>query len=619
LLLQELSDLSAQPNFTSILCRALQSNGLSGDFLTHFVKTSQLPFSQVLLIALGLAQSFDTQVREEGLKFLRSKLQDFAEFNTERLPNAVLRQLIYFIKETDSLQAKQKLQFISMLESIYPDACASITKTEITQSSVDMDPLISALASTCTPGDMIRDVGYAALESQMSFTEFLAHFPPPSSDDVAGLIVSMMQTLGNDSMMADASLPTANVLAMAGAVAKSPRAQAFAASPEWQAYARTTEESEREGNPLTKWNISVFVRTLQALFPTLDWMDVPKRFDTPGFFVADAESFALVLEVFQLATPGANFPIDIVFSKWSNRAGQVSLMRQVMQTPPHLFSFLSSPRTLSADESQHSASDSLLWLSLDLLESMLALTETEVLGEVSELIMMLQQRAPELLICGLLQTRPRSESRDGARMRDDILAALMPHHLLDSLHRLWASDPGVVVQWLDRLYGKYRAEGSGPDLLARLVAFAKEMEPRDDSVLTRMLNSSRSYLALDLAGAATSANMLDLDQWLKLRVDQQGAAFGSSCLDYLRDRPLSELSATAEAEIASSVYKFLAAGKAGLGAESVTEVERMYKASCDACPQLKVIDIHALTDAFPILPAQSALTFVPFNCRHCRR
>ena len=78
-------------------------------------------------------------------------------------------------------------------------------------------------------------------------------------------------------------------------------------------------------------------------------MEVYTQFDVPKFLVADAQALRMMLQVYQLATQGAAFPIDILFRPWSNRAGQLSLIRQVIQAPSHVFSFLNSPRTLRSE------------------------------------------------------------------------------------------------------------------------------------------------------------------------------------------------------------------------------------------------------------------------------
>jgi hypothetical protein len=92
LLSSELMELSARPNFTSILCRALEVSGtllslstlfrpltyiallpckqskpVSDEFFGHFTRALRLSFSQQILIALALTHSVLPKAQEQGL------------------------------------------------------------------------------------------------------------------------------------------------------------------------------------------------------------------------------------------------------------------------------------------------------------------------------------------------------------------------------------------------------------------------------------------------------------------------------------------------------------------------------------------------------------------------
>lgn len=51
------------------------------------------------------------------------------------------------------------------------------------------------------------------------------------------------------------------------------------------------------------WDVKIFVNTLNALQPKLDWIQIFCSLDEPGFLVGDERAFAFLLQLFHAALP----------------------------------------------------------------------------------------------------------------------------------------------------------------------------------------------------------------------------------------------------------------------------------------------------------------------------
>ena len=70
--------------------------------------------------------------------------------------------------------------------------------------------------------------------------------------------------------------------------------------------------------------ISIFV--LQS--PSLNWRDVVKEFDHPGFLISSKQGLQLVVTAVRKVLHGA-FPVEELYKPWSNSEGQVRCLYSV--------------------------------------------------------------------------------------------------------------------------------------------------------------------------------------------------------------------------------------------------------------------------------------------------
>lgn len=62
--------------------------------------------------------------------------------------------------------------------------------------------------------------------------------------------------------------------------------------------------------------------------PTTNWKDVVKELDHPGFFVRDRQALVLLTTGLRRAIP-AELYIDLLYNRWNNTEGQVTIEQSV--------------------------------------------------------------------------------------------------------------------------------------------------------------------------------------------------------------------------------------------------------------------------------------------------
>lgn len=623
LLLQELADCSVQPNFGSIVCRALEASGLASELFCSFVKT-KVPFTQQITIALGLASAVDKKTKEEGAKFLKAKLADLNEFNSnEKLSVDVLHQVVFFVRDCASIQAKQKQVYVNALQSLYAEEFGSAlmspllfdtdtrngvdSKLSYSGSTEDVTPLLSSLSATVKPCDILQDLGFQSMEKSASLKEVLSQFPNATAPDIADIIAMMIRTHSSSNMIDEKALPLTNVLSMA--ITLPPTAsKGVPNSPTWQAYLQaskneTDSKDEAKGSEgIKKWRIDIFVQVVKDLFPRLDWTEVYQSLDRPQFLVDSSEGFVLFLEVYNLATKNRPFPVSILFSRWENHVGQLSLIKQALQAPPSIFSFTGTRRHRGVKSVEFEPDNMDAWGSLELLETLLDLSETELYIDVRDLFLIAKEQVPELLLCGLVQVREAENNAPTTNMvligrnplHEEALSALMPvylrQHNSPMLQRLWNLNSKIVVRWMVKLYLENR------DFLSRILDFALELK----EALTVILEARPFYFAIDLATMASNREILNLEKWLTLRIVEHGASFIEASFDYIHKnyhttqmdvgkRPMS-------GETVAVYYKCLFENKPSMSSENLFVLQHLFNQSCHVSPQLSSLITSSADD-----------------------
>jgi hypothetical protein len=86
----------------------------------------------------------------------------------------------------------------------------------------------------------------------------------------------------------------------------------------------TTSDPSLSEVPHQQWNLDTFVAVINQTRPTLQWVKVMKKLDSPSFLLPSIQSVQTLFQIYMLAM-NQTFPVyDVVLSaNWSNLASQV--------------------------------------------------------------------------------------------------------------------------------------------------------------------------------------------------------------------------------------------------------------------------------------------------------
>lgn len=637
LLSQEIVDLCSRPNtdptsrpsFASIVCRALETTAISSDFFAEAAQILQLPLHQQALLALAFAQSVDEKVQIEGLKFFKAKLGELMDPSGPRLPPEVLHELLFFVRTTESLTFRQKAQLAQSLQLLYPDAFKDMSLSALTYnvsgvnsrrtfaaSEEETARAISTIQSMCHPSDLLQDAGYSICDSPQRLREVLGQFPNLNEADIAKIIAMMART--HTGLSDDQNSTLADVLhsAIAGPSDKKTKAE--------------DKQKARKDQPQT-WNVELFVNTILERYPRLNWLEIYRSFDFPEFYIPDKRGLEVLFESFRTATKGQNlnFPLDIFFGDWKNKKGQLSLVLAVVvhsQLAFEFVNFLNSPRVqqpidgLVLQVPSKLTGDNLpgpgvssspeytklyhCWFSLDLMETLLNIGDTDLYPLVKRVFLQPLDRCPEMLLAGLMQVKFR-----GSLLYEELLGTLIPKFLhphqnsAPVLQRVWNFNSELIVNWMADLY-----KGDRLFVVRALEIVTSELR---EPALTAVLETRSFNFALDLAVLAHQKGALNLEKWLQIRASEHGPPFISSALDFLKDN-LVRLEDVAKSDPKPEEQKdrqslpqlskvtaatfFRAISPNLLSPDHVQELQKLQNAYCLVCPDISGL-IAAATDA----------------------
>mmetsp|Transcript_120 Transcript_120/g.241 ORF Transcript_120/g.241 Transcript_120/m.241 type:complete len:2189 (+) Transcript_120:93-6659(+) len=562
---QELSEIINRPNFVSLICRAIDTSKLTESYLSHLVKHLKLTLAQQVAMGLALTHVEDRKVAGEGRRYLLTKLPEIGDLGKDgNPPDPVLHELAYFLKSVSDIPEIKKEQY---LQIVYAEAKNKVhigslidgSKSSQEGQPVDGKSLLANVSPQFTLASAMKDLGPSCLGSKDSFKKVLRQFSRILPEDLAQAIGMMAQTSG---LTSKKSVNLVGVLEMSNG-----------------------KEEEKEGRKITSWNLSVFVDTIQELYPRHFWADIYQKFDYPEFYISDEVAFKTITDTFKKATTTSPFPLDPFLREWSNRVGQLSFIKTAISVSPGFFA--SSNSTQSPVEGMTDTKTSTSWTSLDFIEALLRLGDTEQYANVWAVLRVGLTEAPELLLSGVLQLRRLRESG----ISQELLSILIPQVLWDVpntiplLRHLWPKNREYLV---GEIANTCAADKS---FVPKAFLIASELNSLDD-----LLNAGRDHssFSLDLACLASTKKKLDLEKWLRQKIAEHKEPFLNVCLEQVRkmnsksrENGESEEAMTAEA---TALFTCLFEYTTMMSQANAQELQRLYNASERAVATTKAAD-----------------------------
>ncbi|CAJ0873961.1 16678_t:CDS:2 [Entrophospora sp. SA101] len=250
-------------------------------------------------------------------------------------------------------------------------------------------------------------------------------------------------------------------------------------------------------NNNSNWNVEIFVSSLSELQPHLDWVKVIKQLDYPEFTIKDTKGVQLILTAFRKAAKDQQkFPIHLFWGSWSNLKGQFSFLHQLIQLSPDAFNINDYPvqKVLTIDDFPNSPTNSKSlsemltscpWNSLELIETLIKMADTDLFEDVRVTFELSIKQAPELICLGLVQIQ-RPWNSLHIEFVNRLLSTFLTGHLNSTLvlSRIWNIDNNIFIE--------------------------------------TALASRREYL--------------NLEKWLQEKINEHGEAFVHDCMEFLKQK-----------------------------------------------------------------------------------
>lgn len=478
------------PAWTTLACGAfdtLHATGvhITAQYIETFCSVVQLELQYQIALGLALVDSSIDDVRLAGEGFVNSQLVQLiahankikADSKTSspappKMPDQVLHGLLSYVLLSSNHSRQQEQQVGQALTEIYPAAALSFlaplllsepedrTRASPLSSESSLLSSVSSAHAVCTPAQLLQDLGPCCMRSVANLRSILSHFPRLSVTDVAAIVVMLVRSFSHRSTDADSALPLSTIFQLA---INSATSNAHAVEP--------IVEGKVPGNG--GWCVEVFVQTMRELYPRLRWSDVYLHLDRPSMFVPDYKAFLCLVNIYKQATDGAAFPVDVFFSSWTNKSGQLSVLSQVIKAPADIVNLLHSERALKLPSGHSSvlqfknvaAQDAHKkyfhqWYSIDLIESLLKLSETHRSAKVRALFGPALKKAPKVLFLSLVAVNNTArgvgiKTELGESLLQELLIPLLEHKSASNvavLRHVWDMYPVYLMNWMTRLW-----------------------------------------------------------------------------------------------------------------------------------------------------------------------
>lgn len=548
-LIQECATLISKPNFISVFCYAIdnplhhqKSLKPSSQLLSQLSKVLKLNRIQEVVFGIALLYSSNSELRLYAIQFVKQKLPDLLrsyidsdsgpiqEGGLNDCPPEVLHFLLTHLlqgpKDQFGIGIEQKEAFLNTLRKDFPrDRVPVVLAPVLYQYKLDtiMDTLGSDSSSMCKSvegslSELIREIGYGFTASIEECRNALIHlgFRDLSPAGIAHILAAMASshTGLNDSAPIQ-SMNTGN-----GSL--------------WN-----DNKEKPEAGQITTWNIDVFIQVLHEMNPSLDWKEVIYELDHPGFILKDKQGFKLLWQALMHGLGCNSFPVDHLFRQWRNAEGQLSLFQQILTNYDMVSLTTFNCRLINTEVLKAPPEDDSPaignWKCLDLVGTLLYLSESGYYSQVQEIFKFPMQHCPDLLVLGLIQLQGPL-----IMLRQELLTSLMPIFLGNHpngaavIHYAWnyQAHANFIRPIIMHAMAEWYLRGDHDQTkLSRILDVAQDLK-----ALSVLLNGSSFPFVIDLACLASRREYLKLDKWLTDKIREHGENFVKECVAFLKRR-----------------------------------------------------------------------------------
>ncbi|KAL7402121.1 hypothetical protein ABVT39_010013 [Epinephelus coioides] len=550
-LIQECVSLISKPNFIATLCYAIdnplhyqKSLKPSAHLFTQLSKVLKLSKVQEVIFGLALLNSSNADLRGFAAQFIKQKLPDllrsyvdadlggnqeggFQDIAIEVL-QLLLSHLLFGQKGASGVGQEQIDAFLKTLCRDFPqERCPVVLAPLLYPEKRDilMDRILpdsGELAKTMMESSLaefMQEVGYGFCASLDECRNIIIQYGvrEVTASQVARVLGMMART---HSGLTD-GIPLQSISAPGSGI--------------W-----SDGKDKNDGSQAHTWNVEVLIDVVKEVNPNLNFKEVTYELDHPGFIIRDSKGLHIVVYGIQRGLGMEVFPVDLIYRPWKHAEGQLSFIQHSLMSP-EVFSFADYPcHTVAIDILKAPPEDDnreiATWKSLDLVESLLRLSEVGQYEQVKQLFSFPIKHCPDMLVLALLQISPSWHT-----LRHELISTLMPIFLGNHpnsaiiLHYAWhgqGQSPSIRQLIMHSMAEWYmRGEQYDQAKLSRILDVAQDLKS-----LSMLLNGTPFAFVIDLAALASRREYLKLDKWLTDKIREHGEPFIQACVTFLKRR-----------------------------------------------------------------------------------
>ncbi|XP_074532821.1 CCR4-NOT transcription complex subunit 1 isoform X3 [Halichoeres trimaculatus] len=550
-LIQECVSLISKPNFISTLCYAIdnplhyqKSLKPSAHLFTQLSKVLKLSKVQEVIFGLALLNSSNTDLRGFAAQFIKQKLPDllrsyvdadlggnqeggFQDIAIEVL-HLLLSHLLFGQKGASGVGQEQIDAFLKTLCRDFPqERCPVVLAPLLYPEKRDilMDRILpdsGELAKTMMESSLaefMQEVGYGFCANLDECRNIIIQYGvrEVTASQVARVLGMMART---HSGLTD-GIPLQSISAPGSGI--------------W-----SDGKDKNDGSQAHTWNVEVLIDVVKEVNPNLNFKEVTYELDHPGFVIRDSKGLHIVVYGIQRGLGMEVFPVDLIYRPWKHAEGQLSFIQHSLMSP-EVFCFADYPcHTVAIDILKAPPEDDnreiATWKSLDLVESLLRLSEVGQYEQVKQLFGFPIKHCPDMLVLALLQI-----STSWHTLRHELISTLMPIFLGNHpnsaiiLHYAWhgqGQSPSIRQLIMHSMAEWYmRGEQYDQAKLSRILDVAQDLKS-----LSMLLNGTPFAFVIDLAALASRREYLKLDKWLTDKIREHGEPFIQACVTFLKRR-----------------------------------------------------------------------------------
>ncbi|XP_072518976.1 CCR4-NOT transcription complex subunit 1 isoform X3 [Salminus brasiliensis] len=550
-LIQECVSLITKPNFISTLCYAIdnplhyqKSLKPSPHLFPQLSKVLKLSKVQEVIFGLALLNSSNSDLRGFAAQFVKQKLPDllrsyvdadlggsqeggFQDIAIEAL-HLLLSHLLFGQKGSSGVGQEQIDAFLKTLCRDFPqERCPVVLAPLLYPEKRDilMDRILpdsGELAKTMMESSLaefMQEVGFGFCASVDECRNIILQYGvrEVTASQVARVLGMMARThsgVSDGISIQTISAPGSGI---------------------W-----SDGKDKSDGSQPHTWNVEVLIDVVKELNPNLNFKEVTYELDHPGFMIRDSKGLQMVVYGIQRGLGMEVFPVDLIYRPWKHAEGQLSFIQQSLMSPD-VFCFADYPcHTVAIDILKAPPEDDnreiATWKSLDLVESLLRLSEVGQYEQVKQLFSFPIKHCPDMLVLALLQI-----STSWHTLRHELISTLMPIFLGNHpnsaiiLHYAWhgqGQSPSIRQLIMHSMAEWYmRGEQYDQAKLSRILDVAQDLKS-----LSMLLNGTPFAFVIDLAALASRREYLKLDKWLTDKIREHGEPFIQACVTFLKRR-----------------------------------------------------------------------------------